>query len=175
MTILNPGRPRRLTAEFYDTAGRPARVDGSPFWAVSNPDAVEIIPTASDFAVRIVRKEPPVFGPVEVTATADADLGEGVREMILRATFSIPEPEAEAGELVVGEEEVPPAPEPDPIPEPVPEPTPEPVVVDVAPVVEEVIPAPAEQGIVFEPVPVEEAKPADPPLDPPPEADRPTE
>lgn len=110
MTILNFNKPRRLTAEFYTKDGKPARVDGSPVWAVSNPELAELVPTASDFSVRVFARAPGTF---EVTATADADLGEGVREMVLRASFTVPEPEAASGELVVGEEEdLPPAPEP---------------------------------------------------------------
>lgn len=138
MTILNPGKPRRLTAEFYTTDGKPARVDGSPVWAASDASVLEIEPTSSDFAVRVKAIAP---GTCEVTATADADLGEGIRSMVLRAVFTVPEPEAATGELVVGAEETPPAPEP--TPEPVPEPTPEPVVEVVAPVEE--APAPVEE------------------------------
>lgn len=164
MTILNPGKPRRLTAEFYTADNKPARVDGSPVWSVSNPDVAELIPTASDFAVRVVAKAP---GTCEVTATADADLGAGVRQMVLTATFTVPEPEAATGSLVVGEEEVPPAPEP--TPEPVPEPTPEPVVEAVAPEpVAEPAPEPA-------PVLVEEVIPPAPPEPPAADPDRPTE
>lgn len=162
MTILNPGKPRRLTAEFYTTDGKPARVDGSPVWAVSNPDVVELEPTLSDFAVRVRAKAP---GTCEVTATADADLGEGIREMVLRASFTVPEPEAATGLLVVGEEELPPAPEPEPIPEPVPEPTPEPVVEEVAP-----------EPVIEEAAPIEEVPPPTP--EPEPDApidERPTE
>ncbi len=176
MTILNPGKPRRLTAEFYTADNKPARVDGSPVWAVSNPDVAELETTLSDFSVRVIAKAP---GTCEVTATADADLGEGFRAMVLTAAFTVPEPEATTGSLVIGEEEVPPAPEP--IPEPVPEPTPEPVVEAVAPepVVE---PAPAPEPVVEAAVPVEEVvapvvEEATPPPPEPPAADpeRPTE
>lgn len=193
MTILNPGKPRRLTAEFYTEDGKPARVDGSPVWAVSNPDVAELVPTLSDFAVRVRAKAP---GTCEVTATADADLSEGVREMVLRAVLVVPEPEAATGSLVIGEEEdepaptpvdaaedLPPAPEPEPVPEPVPEPTPEPVVAEPAP---EPVASddPAHDGPAFPDAPaVEEAAPPaaeevkpDIPGDPaPPPTDRPTE
>lgn len=161
MTILNPGKPRRLTAEFYTADNKPARVDGSPVWAVSNPDVAELETTLSDFSVRVIAKAP---GTCEVTATADADLGEGFRAMVLTAAFTVPEPEATTGSLVIGEEELPPAPEPEPIIEPVPEPTPEPVVEEAAP-----------EPVIEEAVAEEAAPPAPEPEPDTPIDDRPTE
>jgi len=166
MTTLNPGRSRTLTASFFAADGKPARVDGDPVWGVSDPAVAELVDTSSAFSKKVRAIGP---GTCEVTCTADADLGEGIRELVLRAAFVVPEPEATGGEMAVGDEEVPPAPEPDPIIEPAPEPTPEPVVVDAAP-------EPVAEPVPETPAPAAEEAPVDPPGDPaPPIDDRPTE
>jgi hypothetical protein len=105
MTTLNPGRSRTLTASFFAADGKPARVDGDPVWGVSDPAVAELVDTSSAFSKKVRAIGP---GTCEVTCTADADLGEGIRELVLRAAFVVPEPEATGGEMAVGDEEVPP-------------------------------------------------------------------
>jgi hypothetical protein len=122
--------------KLVDKFGNPAKVDGSPQWSL-NDDSLGSLEVAGD-GMSAVLKFSGKVGTLEVTATADADLGEGVKPLIAKLLKEI-----EAGEAVsmeLGEEEL------------VLEPAPAPAPADPAPVQE---PAPA---------PVEEPAPA--PVDP---------
>lgn len=185
MTTILVNTQRTVNAHFLTQDGSPALVDGVPVWSVSNPDVVEIIPTSSGFSVKLRGL---TEGTCEVRAVADADRGEGVREVSLSALIQVVYPEATGGEFSFSE--------PEPVPAPAPAPEPELPAIEELPVaeqaaVEEVLndatPFVPETPSVEEPVtpdapvaeatpaPVDEAPPTDPPLAPDtPEADRPT-
>jgi len=75
--ILTDEQEADLSVSFVTQAGNRAKVDGTPSWRVSDPAILEIVPTQDPFSV-VVRRVGPV-GSAQVSVTADADLGEGVR------------------------------------------------------------------------------------------------
>ncbi|MBR0879102.1 hypothetical protein ACVMGC_004766 [Bradyrhizobium barranii subsp. barranii] len=98
----------RMQVGYVDAAGNPATVDGAVSWATSNPDLAQVEVDSQDSTIcRVV----PVaeLGQVQITATADADLGSGVRELITVCDITIV-----AGEAVTGT--IQPVGEPEPIP-----------------------------------------------------------
>ena len=181
MTTILVNTQRTVNAHFLTEDGKPALVDGVPAWTVSNPEVLELIPTSTGFSVKLRGL---AEGTCEVRAVADADRGEGIREVALTAIVRVMAPEATGGEFSFGESE--------PVPVPVPAPEPELPAFEELPVAEqeaveevlndatpfvpepeapvaEVVPEPA-------PEPVADPQPTDPPLAPDtPEAERPTE
>jgi hypothetical protein len=68
-----------LTISPLDARGNPARVDGIPTWAASDPALLLVLPEPSGLgAVAIAIGG---LGNAQVTVTADVDLGAGVREI----------------------------------------------------------------------------------------------
>lgn len=66
-----------LTLAPKDAGGQPAKVDGVPAWNQSgDPNVVALTPSADGLSCEVRALGP--TGIVTVTATADADLGEGV-------------------------------------------------------------------------------------------------
>lgn len=62
-----------------DSFGNPARVDGVPIWGVSDDNVLEIVPAADGLSADVLAKG--TVGTAQVTVSADADLGDGVREL----------------------------------------------------------------------------------------------
>lgn len=68
-----------LSVAPVDAKGNPAKVDGAPVWVVSAPDVCDIAVAADGLSAHVTAKGP--LGSCQVTVTADADLGEGVRNI----------------------------------------------------------------------------------------------
>lgn len=105
----------KMRVEYFDAAGNPAKVDGAVSWESSNPDVAQVQVDAQDSQVCTVT---PVaqLGQVQVTASADADIGAGMREVITTADIEVVAGEAVIGTISpVGEPE-PKAPTPTPTP-----------------------------------------------------------
>lgn len=85
---------------YVDARGNPAVVDGVPAWATDRPDLVALAPSADGMFCSLV---PLAVGSAQVTVTADADLGEGVRELVTLGTLEIIPAEAVAGVISFGE------------------------------------------------------------------------
>jgi hypothetical protein len=77
MLILTDEQKVSLSVRFTTKAGNPARVDGTPVWASSNPAVIAVV--ASEDGVSAVATTVGPVGEAQVSVTADADLGEGVR------------------------------------------------------------------------------------------------
>jgi len=76
--ILQDTQKCALAIQPVDVKGRPARVDGVPQWAASDP-AVATLEVAEDgLSATVVALVP---GACQINVTADADLGEGVRSI----------------------------------------------------------------------------------------------
>jgi hypothetical protein len=75
------------TATFLDARGNPANVDGVPVWATDHPEILSVVPSVDGFSATIASVGP--LGNAQVTCTADADLGEGVREVILMGDVEV--------------------------------------------------------------------------------------
>lgn len=59
-----------------DKRGQAARIDGVPVWASSDETILQVLPSEDGLTATVKAVGP--TGDAKVTATADADLGEGV-------------------------------------------------------------------------------------------------
>jgi hypothetical protein len=91
---------------YVDAKGNPAKVDGDVTWGTSDSALATVESTAPDSAMV---KPVGQLGQVQITATADADLGAGIRELITTMDVEIVSGEAVAGTIT-------PSGEPQPIP-----------------------------------------------------------
>jgi|SRR5215831_16476728 len=87
-----------LQVKYVDAGGNPARVDGEVEWASSDPAVVTIQPDTQDTSKCGIASTDNV-GTAQVTATADADLGSGVRELITILDVTVVAGEAVAGTI----------------------------------------------------------------------------
>lgn len=70
-----------------DARGNVARVDGDPTWSVSDDSLVELVPGTDEFD-KVVRPKGPI-GAALITCTVDADLGEGVKNLVGQLTVTV--------------------------------------------------------------------------------------
>jgi hypothetical protein len=90
---------------YVDAAGNPATVDGDVAWETSDKDIANVFRiSGADSTKATVRAGKP--GQAQITATADADLGEGVRSIITTMDIEVIPGEAVAGTITpIGEPE----------------------------------------------------------------------
>ena len=120
---LAAGRAKPISLVINDKRGNPARVDGMPVWSSSDESVVTVTPGDDGMSATILSLG--ATGTAQVSVSADADLGEGVRTMTGSALIDVIAGEAFAFALMLGEDfdPVEPAPE-EPVDEtPVDEPT----------------------------------------------------
>jgi hypothetical protein len=86
----------KMQVSYFDAAGNPAVVDGAVRWQSSDQAIVTLDVDTSDTTI-CTAIPAGQLGQVQVSASADADLGSGVREVITTCDISIV-----AGEAVVG-------------------------------------------------------------------------
>jgi hypothetical protein len=87
-----------MEVTYVDAEGNPAKIDGAVAWASSDPQIVGVVVDPSDSAICSVVPNGPI-GQVQVTATADADLGTGVRSLITVCDIEVVAGEAVAGSI----------------------------------------------------------------------------
>jgi hypothetical protein len=87
----------KAAVAFVDAAGNPARVDGVPTWETSDPAVAQMMPADDGLSAMFSFAG---LGKTTVTVRADADLGEGVRELILQGELEFVPGEAVAGNIV---------------------------------------------------------------------------
>ncbi|TYL87446.1 hypothetical protein [Bradyrhizobium cytisi] len=93
----------KMQVSYVDSAGNPAKVD-SVEWFTANAEIAAIEVDPSDGT--ICKVIPVALGRTQVSAKADADLGEGVRELLTVCDIMIVAGEAVAGSIQpVGEQE----------------------------------------------------------------------
>lgn len=94
-----------LQVSYVDSKGNPAAVDGEVTWDTSNESIVAVQPVDQDSTmVKLMPGDQ--LGLAQISATADADLGDGVREIITVMDVEIVAGEAVAGTIApVGEPE----------------------------------------------------------------------
>lgn len=85
-----------VKVSYVDAHGNPAVVDGAVNWDSSDTNIATVTADAPDGATAIVAAATNL-GQAQITATADADLGEGVREVV-----TIMDVQIIAGEAVAG-------------------------------------------------------------------------
>jgi hypothetical protein len=94
-----------MQVSYVDAKGNKATVDGDVSWESSDES---IIMVAADSGDSTICRATPVgsIGQAQITATCDADLGDGVRELINTADISVVAGEAVAGSIQpIGEPE----------------------------------------------------------------------
>jgi hypothetical protein len=93
----------KITVEisYVDAAGNPAEVDDpGPIWDTANPTIVTITPDQAD-PTKCEIAAPSTTGSAQVTATADVDLGDGVKSLITTLDLTVVAGEAVAGQIDV--------------------------------------------------------------------------
>jgi hypothetical protein len=87
-----------VRVSYVDGSGNPATVDGDVVWESSDDTIAMVIPNTEDSFETTVRPGTKL-GQVQISATADADLGEGVRELVTLMDVTIVAGEAVAGTI----------------------------------------------------------------------------
>lgn len=93
---LASGTQVHVKVAYVDAAGNPAVVDGAVAWASSDNSIATVTLESDDVA--LVKAVGPT-GQVQITATADADLGSGTREIITPMDVTVAAGEAVAGTI----------------------------------------------------------------------------
>ena len=75
--IITDSQEVDLSIQPVDAKGKPAQVEGAPAWVSSDPLVVAIVPSADGLSC--VAKAGDNLGHAQVSVSADADLGTGVR------------------------------------------------------------------------------------------------
>jgi len=83
------------TISYVDKAGNAAKVDGFPVWETDRSDLLTIVVAPDGMSADITPVGP--VGTAQITVTADADLGEGVKSLTTIGTI-----ECVAAEAVTG-------------------------------------------------------------------------
>lgn len=96
----------KVKVSYVDAKGNPAAVDGDVTWDSSNDAIISVMEEGSD-TTQVQLIPGPTLGQAQVSATVDADLGEGIKELI-----TIMNVEVVAGSAVTGTIEPVAAPEP---------------------------------------------------------------
>ena len=94
--------PSRMQAHvkvsYVDASGNPAVVDGAVTWGSSDSTVVSVTVDSTDSTKATVGAVGPV-GQVQVTASADADLGQGVRTLVTPMDVTVVAGEAVSGTI----------------------------------------------------------------------------
>jgi hypothetical protein len=103
MAVTLPvGNMINVQVEYTDTAGNPATVDGDVSWASSNDTIATVAADGTD-STKCKVSATGLVGDAQITATADADLGSGTRELVTFLDVHVIAGEAVAGTInVVG-------------------------------------------------------------------------
>lgn len=108
-----------LQVAYVDAKGNPAKVDGDVSWTSSDASMIAIKVDPADSTVCRIWAVG-TAGQAQVTASADADLGDGVRELITLCDIEVVAGEAVAGTIQPLGNPDPPHPDQQPVPRPEP-------------------------------------------------------
>ncbi len=98
--VLTDMQKVAVSVAFVDAAGNPARVDGVPAWSSSDESILTVAAAEGGLSAEVVTVGP--LGAAQIVVRADADLGEGVREIIATQGFEVVGSEAVAANFTVG-------------------------------------------------------------------------
>ena len=87
----------QLKVSYVDAKGNPAPVDGDVAWASSDETIARV--TVGDDTTACMVYPGDQIGQAQISATADADLGEGVVELITTGTIEVVAGQAVAGTI----------------------------------------------------------------------------
>lgn len=89
------------TVAYVDAKGNAAQVQGAPVWASDN-EAVATVAASDDGMSAVVTPVGPL-GSAQISVTADADLGDGVENVVALGTVEVIAGKAVAGNVNFGE------------------------------------------------------------------------
>jgi hypothetical protein len=95
---LSAGNKIGLQTKYVDKNGNPAVVDGDITWT-SSDDALCAVAVDTTDSNKCLLSAPGSVGDAQVTAKADADLGDGVREIVLLLDVHVVAGEAVGGTI----------------------------------------------------------------------------
>ena len=102
--ILTDEQQVPVRVAFKTAAGNPAKVDGVPSWNTSNSDVLELVPEEDGMGALVKTRGP--LGGAQVSVVADADLGEGVREVTAVLDVDVQAAEAVSASIEAGTPEI---------------------------------------------------------------------
>lgn len=70
----------KLVLEIKDKGGNPALVDGAPLWSLTDPSLGDVVPAEDGLSAVLTPKGG--LGSCVVQVSADADLGEGKKDIL---------------------------------------------------------------------------------------------
>lgn len=95
--ILGVGHYATVTVEWKDAHGNPAKVDGPTKWESTDPAVLTV--TVSTGNPLIANAKAIAIGSAQIHATADADLGEGIKTVTSTIDVTVIAGEAVGGEM----------------------------------------------------------------------------
>ena len=99
--ILTVTQQVTFQVAYVDSQGNPARVDGVPVWASSDTTLLTLEAEPDGFSA-LATAVGSVGDGIQVSVTADADLGTGMRPIVTLGTVNIIAGEAVAGMMTAG-------------------------------------------------------------------------
>jgi hypothetical protein len=98
---LATGMQVGVQVSYVDSKGHPATVDGEVEWSSSDESIVTVTADTADSTKATVVGFGDNVGIAQVTATADADLGQGVRQILTTSDVEVVAGEAIAGTIAI--------------------------------------------------------------------------
>ena len=98
MNTMQAGSFATLSVQWVDSHGNPAKVDGATDWVSSNEEVATVEVAVGNPLIANVHSLGPI-GPVQIQATADADLGEGGKTITATCDISVIAGEASGGQI----------------------------------------------------------------------------
>jgi hypothetical protein len=95
---LPSGNQVQVRVEYVDANGHPATVDGDVRWDTSAANVAAVTVDSGDSNVATIASATDL-GTAQISATADADLGSGVRELVCTLDVTVVAGEAVAGTI----------------------------------------------------------------------------
>jgi len=99
MLILTNSQQVDLAIKPLDKRGKPAQVDGVPVWACSDPLLATVEPSEDGLSCVVKALD---NGSAQISVSADADLGEGVRALTGTLDLEIVSGEAASLSIIAG-------------------------------------------------------------------------
>ena len=97
--ILTNSQQVDLAIQPVDKRGKPAQIDGVPVWASSDPAKATIEPSEDGLSAVVKAVD---NGAAQISVSADADLGEGVRALTGTLDLEIVSGEAASLSIIAG-------------------------------------------------------------------------
>ncbi len=89
------------SVSYKDVKGHAAAVQGAPVWASDNPAVADVVASDDGFSATITPGAD--LGTAQISVTADADLGDGVVNVVALGTIEVIAGTAVAGDVSFGE------------------------------------------------------------------------